>query len=132
MPDFLAPEITEAALKQMGSLALAHVGDAVYELLVRTRLSLGGGRVRGLHAAAVAFVKAAAQAQAAQKIQPLLTDEEAAVFRRARNAKVNTVPKNASIEDYHEATGLEALFGYLYLKGERARINELFAIITEE
>ena len=77
-------------------------------------------------------MNAAAQARAAEKIFPVLTDEERSVYKRGRNAKVNSVPHHAEIAQYHAATGLEALFGWLYLLGRRERLEELFARITEE
>ena len=116
----------------MGSLALAHVGDAVFELLVRVHLAAAGGRNGSLHRAAVEMVNAAAQAGDMEKLLPLLTEEEAEVFRRGRNVKVHSVPKHARLGDYHAATGLEALFGYLYLLDRRDRLNVLFAVILEE
>ena len=82
-----------------------------------------------MHRMTVAFVRAEAQAEAAAKLLPVLTTEEASVYKRGRNAKVNSVPHNADIGQYHAATGLEALFGWLYLLGRTERINELFNII---
>ena len=118
--------------EDLSSLALAHVGDAVYDLLVRTELAAQGKlRNDSLHKETVALVNAHAQFAAAERLLPLLTEEESAVFRRARNAKVHSVPKNAAISDYHGATGLEALFGWLWLKGREERIRELFDIIME-
>ena len=115
----------------MSMLGLAHIGDAVYELLTRTRLcGLGVTKVSELHRMTVATVNAPAQAEAAQRILPKLTEEEAAIYRRGRNTKVNSVPQKADIAQYHAATGLEALFGWLYLLGRTERINELFNIIT--
>lgn len=131
--DYFTPELTEAEVKSLGSLALAHVGDAVFELLVRlNRCSSGDSTSAKLHKATVAMVNAAAQAADARRIMELLTEEEAEVFRRGRNTKVNSVPRNADVGDYHAATGLEALFGYLYLMGRRERIDRLFARILEE
>lgn len=128
MIDYFSIEMTKDRVHEISSLGLAHLGDAVYELLIRTWLcSEGKSTSRGLHRAAISYVSAKAQAEAAGRILPLLTEEEAHVFRRGRNAKVNSVPKNANYEDYHLATGLETLFGYLYLTGKRQRINELFA-----
>ena len=115
----------------MGSLALAHVGDAVFELMVRVYLAPGGRKNGSLHQAAVEMVNAAAQAGDMEKLLPLLSPEEAEVFRRGRNVKVHSVPKHARLGDYHAATGLEALFGYLYLLGRRERLNALFAAIVE-
>ena len=119
----LSPE----ELGQMSSLALAHLGDAVFELLVRTRLCEEGYAVNGnLHRETVARVCAPAQADFIDKILPLLTQEEEAVYRRGRNAHVHAVPKNATHAQYAKATGLEALFGMLYLSGQEERITELF------
>ena len=77
-------------------------------------------------------MSAGAQAAAAQRIMPLLTEEETAVYRRGRNAKVNSVPHNADLSQYHSATGVESLFGWLWLRGDHERLNELFAAIMEE
>ena len=129
--DYFTASLTEAEVKRMGSLALAHVGDAVFELLVRVYLAPGSGKNGSLHRAAVEMVNAAAQAGDMEKLLPLLTEEEAEVFRRGRNVKVHSVPKHARLGDYHAATGLEALFGYLYLLGRRERLNALFAAIVE-
>ena len=127
------PELSVQEVNQIGMLSLAHVGDAVYELLVRSRLCMENRTaVTQLHRMTVSLVNAAAQAQAAEKIFPVLTDEERSVYKRGRNAKVNSVPHHAEISQYHAATGLEALFGWLYLLGRRERLEELFARITEE
>ncbi len=130
--DYFASPMSEAEVRALGSLALAHVGDAVFELLVRVHLSARGGRNGSLHRAAVEMVNAAAQAGDMEKLLPLLTEEEVEVFRRGRNVKVHAVPKHARPGDYHAATGLEALFGYLYLMDRRDRLNQLFAAIVEE
>lgn len=133
MTDYLSVSLTDAELNKMSALGLAHVGDGVYELLVRTWVCTNGRLTSGgLHKNTVARVCASAQAAAAAKLTDILTDEERAVFRRGRNAKVNSVPRHAELSDYHAATGLEALFGWLWLKGRRDRINTLFAIITED
>jgi len=119
-------------VRDISSLGLAHIGDAVYELLVRTHLCVvGKSTSAGLHKATVAHVSAKAQARVAGRVLPVLTESESAVFRRGRNTKVNSVPKNARYEDYHMATGLEALFGYLYLTGQGERISELFDLAME-
>ena len=130
--DYFVSAMTEAEVRAMGSLALAHVGDAVFELMVRLHLAAGGGKTGSLHQAAVEMVNAKAQAGDMEKLLPLLTEEEAEVFRRGRNVKVHSVPKHARLGDYHAATGLEALFGYLYLLNRRERLNALFAAILEE
>lgn len=117
---------------KLSMLALAHVGDAVYELLTRTMLcTRANSSVAQLHKQTVSYVNAPAQARAAEKILPLLDAEEASVYRRGRNAKVNSVPHNADIGRYHAATGLEALFGWLYLQGRTERVEELFRAIME-
>ncbi len=118
-------------VNKISMLGLAHVGDAVYELLYRSKLCTDGHTaVAEMHRMTVAFVRAEAQAEAAAKLLPVLTQDETSVFKRGRNAKVNSVPHNADIGQYHAATGLEALFGWLYLLGRTERINELFNIIT--
>ena len=117
----------------MSSIALAHLGDAVYELLVRTRLCVRGrASGKALHRETVALVCARKQAELSERILPLLTEKEADVFRRGRNANIHTVPHSVGQAEYRQATALEALFGYLYLKGERERIHELFARMMEE
>ena len=114
-------------------LGLAHIGDGVYELLTRTMLCLQGHSAAGeLHRLTVSFVRAEAQARAAERVLPLLDEEELAVYKRGRNAHVHGVPQNANVGDYHAATGLEALFGWLYLQGQQERIRELFDRIMED
>lgn len=113
--------------KEVSSLALAYIGDAIYEILVRTMvLSKGNAPVNKLHKKSKEYVNAKAQAELYHSIAEYLTEEEQAVFRRGRNAKSFTTPKNMTIADYRYATGLEALFGYLYLKGDMKRALELF------
>ena len=125
------PEMPVQDVNKISMLGLAHVGDAVYELLYRSKLCTDGHTaVAEMHRMTVAFVRAEAQAESAAKLLPVLTQDETSVFKRGRNAKVNSVPHNADIGQYHAATGLEALFGWLYLLGRTERINELFNIIT--
>ena len=125
------PEMPVQDVNKISMLGLAHVGDAVYELLYRSKLCTDGHTaVAEMHRMTVAFVRAEAQAEAAAKLLSVLTQEEMSVYKRGRNAKVNSVPHNADIGQYHAATGLEALFGWLYLLGRTDRINELFNIIT--
>jgi ribonuclease-3 family protein len=125
--------MTDDKLRAMSTLGLAHVGDGVYELLTRTYLAeTGVTAVAKLHRETVRRVCAPAQARAAAKLVPVLTEAEAEVFRRGRNAKVNSVPKAADTAQYHAATGLEALFGWLWLRGETERVRALYAVITEE
>lgn len=133
MNDYLHPHMSPEDVNRISMLGLAHVGDGVYELLVRAMLCADGHQaIQDLHRTTVRYVNAPAQARAMEKLLPLLTEEESALYRRGRNAKVHGVPQNASVAEYHSATGLEALFGYLYLLGRQERINELFAHIMED
>ena len=112
--------------KQLSALALAYLGDTVYDLYVRTLLTFGtAGTVHTLHQKSTKLVCAKGQAEAFFCIQPMLDEEEAAVYRRGRNAHGATVPKNASVQEYRTATGFEALIGYLYCLGRDERIAEL-------
>ncbi len=116
--------------KQLSPLTLAFIGDTVYDLLVREEVICNANRsANDLHTLAVKQVKAPAQAQAITAIMDELTEEELAVFKRGRNAKTAHVAKNASTCDYHKATGLEAVMGYLYLSGKLQRIKELYNLI---
>ena len=108
---------------------LAFVGDAYFGLLVRTRLAEVNRPAGELHSLSVKLVKASAQAEGFAAIENLLSEKETSVFKRGRNAHVNSVPKNASVRDYHIATGVEVLFGYLHLSGNNDRAAELFDII---
>lgn len=133
MTDHFSPALGADALREISAIGLAHIGDAVYELLVRSWLCVHGKATgKSLHRATVALVCAPEQARRAARLLPLLTEEEAAVFRRGRNANVHSVPRNASHGEYHTATALECLLGYLYLKGDRARVNQLFDVMMEE
>lgn len=127
-----SPNMSLQEVNRISMLGLAHVGDGVYELLTRTMLCRQGHSAVGeLHRLTVARVKAPAQARAAEKLLPLLTEEELAVFKRGRNAHVHGVPQHADVGDYHAATGLEALFGWLYLLGRLERIQQLYDAVTE-
>lgn len=117
---------------QLSPLTLAFVGDAVFDLFVRERLvCLANRPVNRLHSLAVEQVKASSQAQAAKRLSEKLSEKELSVLKRGRNAHTNHKAKNASESDYHYATGLEALFGYLYLNGEEERLRELFTLTVE-
>lgn len=132
MQDFLRPVMDDAAIGQLSTLALAHIGDGVYELMTRGRLvSDGLQTARTLHSRTVRLVRAAAQYEAARLVLPLLTVEEQAVFRHGRNAKPKSVPKSSTQAEYAYATALEALFGWLFLKGRYNRLNQLYAVIAE-
>ena len=151
--NYFAPKLTPDELRKMSAIALAHMGDAVYETLVRTWLCVHGTATgKDLHRATIALVCAPAQAEKMQKvhretvrrvnapaqarvaeaIQPALTDEERAVYKRGRNANVHTMSRSATPAQYHSATGLECLMGYLYLKGDKNRAEELFRAMMEE
>ena len=109
-----------------GSLELAYLGDSLYDLYVREHLIARGGRVRALHRDAVHLVCAHAQSEALSRVEGLLTEAEADVVRRARNAR-QTPPRNADAGEYHRATALEALVGYLYVTGNRDRMNAILS-----
>ena len=117
-------------LNALGVLNLAHVGDAVYELLVRDRLTRESAlSVKDQHRRTIEYVAASAQAAALERIAPALTEEERRIVRRGRNVRVHGVPSGCTIAEYHAATALEALFGWLWLRGETSRIAELFETI---
>ncbi len=119
-------------LNEMSSLTLAFIGDCVYELFVREHIiSLGNCPVRKLNSKKVEWVRCDAQAKALSKLWDILSEEERDIASRGRNAHVGHVPKNADIADYHSATALETLFGYLYLKGDTERLHTLFTRILE-
>ena len=127
MTDHFNPQLSPENVRAISSIGLAHMGDAVYEILVRAWLCAHGKATgKGLHRATVALVCAPRQAELSQIILPLLTEEERSVFRRGRNANVHSIPVHASRAEYQQATALEALFGYLYLLGRKDRINQLF------
>ena len=131
MSDYLRPNLS-GELRGISVLGLAHIGDAVFELMVRTWLCEQGTlTAKQLHGGTVAYVSAKAQAEAADRILPKLSEEEMTLYKRGRNAHANTVPRASTYEEYHIATGIEALFGYLYLRGNTERLGELFDIIIE-
>lgn len=133
MENYFHLRLPEDTLQGISSIGLAHLGDAVYELLVRSYLCAQGRATgKGLHRSAVELVRAEAQSQRAERILPLLTEEELQVFKRGRNAHVNTIPHSASRGEYLRATALECLLGHLYLTGQTDRINQLFCAMMEE
>ena len=120
-------------INAISNLGLAHIGDGVYELMCRSYLCCKGGKtVKNLHKDSVAMVKAPTQAKFAEKLLPHLTEQEQDWFRRGKNAHSHAAPKSATPQEYAKATGLETLFGALYLSGQTQRLNELFAILVEE
>ena len=133
MENLFQMELTEAQVNEIPNLSLALVGDGVYELMCRTHLCAGGDRkLLNLHRDTVEMVKAPAQARFADKLLPHLTEEEQAFYRRGKNAHTHAAPKAATRQEYQKATGLECLFGALYLLGKTDRLNELFAIIIND
>ena len=131
--DYFHLSAGEDTLEHISALGLAHLGDGVYELMVRSWLCLHGRATNaGLHKAAIRYVSAPAQAKLARAILPILTEEEQAVYRRGRNSHTGNLPKGASVGEYHAATALETLFGWLYLQGKTERLNELFTVMMEE
>ena len=120
-------------IEEMSAAALAYLGDSVIELCVRQMLvEKGVSSAKNLNSTALLFVKAEAQADAMKIILPALSEEENGAYRRGRNIGHTNVPKSATVGQYRMATGMEALFGYLYLKGEKERVNELFALAYED
>ena len=113
--------------RQLNPLALAFLGDAVYELSVRGNLIVKNNQLSAhkLHVKAISYVKAHAQSEAMKSIMEMLTEDELAIYKRGRNTKSATVPKNADVQEYRTATGFEALVGYLYITDQEQRLKEL-------
>ena len=133
MENYFQMNFTMQQVNAISNLGLAHVGDGAYELMCRTYLCAKGDQtVLKLHRDTVELVKAPTQAKFADKIKPYLTEEEQAYYRRGKNAHTHAAPKAASRQEYAKATGLECLFGALYLLGRTQRLNELFGIIMDE
>lgn len=133
MAELFGKSYTADQLRAVPVLTLAHVGDGVYELLARTRVVdvCPERKVAQAHRHTVSLVSAGAQAKAAHVLEPMLNEQETAVFHRGRNCHVNSVPKRASREEYAYATALETLLGHLYLSGQLDRIGQLWAVILE-
>ena len=133
MENLFQMNFSKNQVNAISNLGLAHLGDCVFEILCRAYLCTRGDKtVDKLHRDTINMVKATSQAAFADKMLPLLTEEEQAVFRRGRNANVHSIPQNASRAQYQQATALGSLFGWLYLRGERNRIEELFCIMMGE
>ena len=125
--------LSKQEINAISNLGLAHMGDCVFEILCRGWLCAKGGKnVGNLHRDTINMVKATSQAAFMDKLLPHLTEEELAFYRRGKNAHVHAVPKSATPQQYAKATGLEALFGALYLSGQTDRLNELFNLVMEE
>ncbi len=120
-------------LRQISPLTLSFIGDGVYDLMVREYvISLANRPVGQLNKRKVNVVNCKFQAECAKALEPHLTEEETVIYKRGKNANVHTIPKNANRQDYHTATGFEALFGYLYLKKDIKRLRELFNMLVED
>ena len=133
MENYFRLNLDKNQINAISNLGLAHIGDGVFELLCRSYLCAKGGKnVGNLHRDTINMVKAPSQAKFADKLLPSLTEEELAYYRRGKNSHVHAVPKSATPPEYAKATGLEALFGALYLSGQTERINELFNFLMEE
>lgn len=133
MPDINLHFDGENDINNIPILNLAYLGDSVYEVYVRTKLVSGMKySPHDIHKASLEYVTSPKQAEALDKIMPHLTQEEISVYKRGRNAKVGSIPKNATTGQYHTATGIETLFAYLFIKNEGGRISELFDIIIGE
>ena len=132
MENYFKMNLPQSEIDAISNLGLAHMGYCVFEILCRAYLCARGEKtVDRLHRDTIAMVNAPAQAQFADRMLPLLTEEERSYYRRGKNAHVHAVPKSATPAEYARATGLEALFGALYLAGETRRINELFNAVMD-
>ena len=132
MDNLFELQFTLRQVNELQSTGLAHIGDGAYELLCRSYLCLNGDRtVAKLHKDTIAMVRATTQAKIADAILPVLTEEEQSFYRRGKNAHTHAAPKSATAKEYAKATGLEALFGALYLMGRTKRMNELFKLGLE-
>ena len=131
--NYFEPHLTPDELRAISAIGLAHMGDAVYETLVRTWLCVHGKATgKELHRTTIALVCAQKQAELAQRVLPQLTEEELAVYKRGRNANVHAMPRSATPAQYHAATGMECLMGWLYLRGDKERAEQLFRAMMEE
>ena len=133
MENYFEMNMPKAEIDAISNLGLAHMGDCVYEILVRAYLCARGNKtVAQLHSDTIRMVKATYQARFAEKMLPLLTEDEMTHYRRGKNAHPHAVPKSATPAEYAKATGLEAMFGYLFLSGQKERANEIFNIVIKE
>ena len=132
MEHYFKMNLTRQEIDAISNLGLAHMGDCVFEILCRGYLCARGGKnVGNLHRDTISMVKAQSQAKFVEKLLPLLTEEELAYYRRGKKAHVHAVPKSCTPAEYAKATGLEALFGALYLAGKTDRLNELFKAVMD-
>lgn len=131
--DLLKGKFSISEARQLNPLVLAFVGDAIYEVFIRTYLVNNNRNLSAhkLHIKAISFVKAHSQSEFMKKLEDILTDEEHGIFKRGRNAKSGTVPKNADVQEYRTATGFEALIGFLYITEQVDRLNKLLNKIID-
>ena len=133
MENYFHLQMDQNKINAISNLGLAHIGDGVFELLTRSWLCAHDRLTVGqMHKDTIALVQARAQAKFAEKLLPLLSEDEKALYRRGKNSHVHAVPKSCTPAEYAKATGLEALFGGLYLAGKTDRLNELFVTVMEE
>ena len=133
MENYFKMNLTKQEIDAISNLGLAHMGDCVFEILCRGWLCAKGGKnVGNLHRDTIRMVNASAQSAFVDKLLPHLTEEELSYYRRGKNAHVHAVPKSCTPADYAKATGLEALFGALWLSGQTERLNQLFKAVMEE
>ena len=133
MENFFQMNFDKRQVDAISNLGLAHMGDCVFEILCRSYLCAKGEKtVDKLHRDTISMVKATSQAKLMEKMIPLLTEEELAYYRRGKNSHVHAVPKSATPQEYAKATGLEALFGALWLLGRTERLNELFHAVIDQ
>ena len=133
MENYFHMHMDPKRINSISNLGLAHIGDGVFELLTRSWICGHGDLTVGrMHRDTINLVKATAQARFADKMLPLLSEEEKALYRRGKNSHVHAVPKSCTPAEYAKATGVEALFGALYLAGRTERINEIFVTVMEE
>ena len=132
MDNYFEMNMPKKEIDAISNIGLAHMGDCVYESLVRAHLCAQGRKtVERLHKETIQMVKATFQAKFVDKMLPILTDDELTYYRRGKNAHPHGVPKSATPAEYAKATGLEALFGYLFLSGQKERANEIFNLVME-
>jgi mini-ribonuclease III len=132
--NFLKYDLSKNEAKQLNPLVMAFIGDAVYEVFIRNFI-VNENRdmnVHKLHVKVISYVKAHSQSEFMKRILDTLNDEESAIFKRGRNAKSGSVPKNANVTEYRMATGFEALIGYLYVTSQYDRLNEIMGKIIKE
>ena len=133
MENYFKMNLNRQEINAISNLGLAHMGDCVFEILCRGYLCAKGGKnVGNLHRDTINMVKATSQAKFMDQLLPHLTEEELSFYRRGKNSHVHAVPKSCTPAEYAKATGLEALFGALYLSGQTDRINELFKLVMED